>query len=109
MQQPEGANGNVKTGIWKRQVLRIALLEPDVWIILASRNDHAVRKIDTYDTGTSCASGTRHMPSACADVEEVALCQAFIQSVQEGTDGLPCDRREVVIVSGGPAEPAHMF
>jgi hypothetical protein len=109
MQQPEGANGNIKTRIRKRQVFRIALSEPDVWIIFASRNDHAVRKIDTHDPGTSCASGTRQMPSACADVEEVALRQVFVQSVQERTDRLPCDGREVIIVCGGPAEPAHMF
>ena len=76
MQQPEGADGNIKTGIRKRQMFRIAVLEPDVWIIFASRNDHAVRKIDPHGAGTSCARGTRQMPGACADVEEVALRHA---------------------------------
>src|SRR5262245_52901177 len=109
MQQPEGANGNIETGIGKRQVFRVALSEPDVWIIFASRNDHAIRKIDTHDTGTSCAGGTRQMPSDCADVEEVGLLQSFVQSVQERSDRLPGDRREVIIVCGGLAEPARMF
>src|SRR5262245_17591925 len=109
MQQPEGANGNIKTGIRKREAFRIVLSERDLWIISTSRNNHGVRKIDTHDTGTSCASGTRQMPSACADVEEVALRQVFVQSVQERTDRLPGDRREVIIVCGGPAAPARMF
>src|SRR5262245_23245278 len=109
MQHSEGTNGNIKAGIRERQVFRVALSECDVWIILASRNDHAVRKIDTHDTGTSRASGARQMPRAGADVEEVAPRQILLQSVQERTDRLPGDRREVIIVCGSPAQPARMF
>jgi hypothetical protein len=108
VEKAERTDHTIESIIFVKQLFGVCLRKSEIAVLSSGRGDHGACKVDPLCFCASLRRRRSDFSSAAADVKETFAAQAS-EAIQDWTDRLICDAREVGVVCRCSIRPSGMF